>query len=278
MKPLKIGNFLISTIVTDNFRLDGGAMFGSVPRQIWQKQIVPDEKNRIPLVCRLLLIESDNRTFLVDIGLGSKWQEKEKDIFAIENLLSTNLSIKFPKVTDIILTHLHFDHAGGLSYFDENSELKLTFPNARYYLQRTNFELAQNPGVRERASYLKDNLLPLKNANLHLLDGNSEIIPGLQVEVSNGHTKGLQWVLLGEGGEATVAYPSDLIPTSCHVPLPFVMGYDMCAETTIEEKRQLLDRAEKNNWIVIFEHDPHISAARIKKSEKGGYTHELIRS
>jgi len=265
---LKIGDYEVSVLISDDFALDGGSMFGSVPKTLWSKSISPDELNRIPLTCRLLVLKKDQQLILVDVGCGNKWDDKLKKIYAIENKFADILSKQIPAVTDIILTHLHFDHAGAISHYDQNNKLQLTFPTAKVYLQAENFQNANNPNAREKASYLTDHVGPLSSANLHLVNGNKEILPGIFVECVNGHTKGLQWILV-RGEQQSLAYPSDLIPTAHHLPLPYVMGYDMCAEKSLEEKQNFLNRAVAEKWIVVFEHDRETAAGVVAKDDKG---------
>ena len=268
---MNVSGYDVCYLVSDNFRLDGGAMFGAVPRTLWQRHIEPDQKNRIPLTCRLLLLRNATQTILVDVGCGINWNEKLRDIFAIENLLASSLSEACGNVTDIVLTHLHFDHAAGISYRNSSNNLTLSFPDANVFVSDVNWNHARNPGVRERASYLPDTLVPLESAKLKLTQHAEEILPSVKVELVNGHTHGLQWLLIGEGSDA-LAYPADLIPTAHHIPVPYVMGYDLCAETSMREKEHFLDRAVRENWTVVFEHDRDTPAARIIKDDKGRYS------
>lgn len=269
---MTIDNFRVSTITFGTFRLDGGAMFGSVPKNLWINRIAADEENCIPLATRCLLIEIDERKILVDVGLGSKWNEKSKEIYRIKNFTFEELAFDPESVTDLILTHLHFDHGGGVSRYKQGSsgELELCFPKARVHLQQKNLTLAQKPNVRERASYLRENVEPLTRATLNLLHGTTEILPGLWVHEINGHTEGQQWIEV-RGKETSVMYPSDLIPTAQHLPLPFHMGYDMCVATLLKEKEYFLTYAMERDATVVFEHDTALPAARVGKDERGHY-------
>ena len=267
---MRIGDYEISAPVVDHLSLDGGAMFGSVPKVLWERVITPDEKNRIPLACRLLLLKSSERTFLVDVGCGDKWSEKEKGIFAFESQLDAPLSEVLSGVTDVIITHLHFDHAGGISVRGEDGELRLSFPDARVYVSKKNYEHAKSPGVREKASYLSDNISVLETADLRLTEDGEEIVPGLSVHQANGHTHGLQWPKL-TGDQGTIVFPSDLMPTAHHVPVAWVMGYDLSAETAMAEKQEFLARAEQETWMVVFEHDRQTAAGTIGRDERGRY-------
>ena len=259
----------ITSFLFGSFRLDGGAMFGSVPKNLWNKKIPADAENCIPMVTRSLLIETENRKMLVDAGMGEKWSDKERLIYAIKNTPVDQLPFRSFDITDVLLTHLHFDHAGGISYFD-NGTLKLTYPQAIHYLQEENLRNASVPGLRERASYLLDNVSILDQARLTLVKGHASITDSIQPRVMHGHTRGLQAFIINTG-QGIVAYPSDLIPTAQHVSLPWVMGYDMSAVTVLEEKADFLSQAVKENWLLIFEHDATTAAAYIKRDEKGNF-------
>ena len=236
---------------------------------LWSRLIAPDDENRIRLATRSLLIRADRRLFLVDLGCGDKWSDKLRRIFGVEPVAPLPAG---GDVTDVILTHLHFDHAGGISRRTpgKTEEVEPCYPGARVHLQASNLQAAREPGPRERASYLKENLSVLERVPLELAHGGREIVPGLWVHPSDGHTRGLQWVEISGGG-TTVAFPSDLIPTSRHLPLPYAMGYDMCVEKLLEEKEEFLRRAVAEDWIVVFVHDPDVPAARIKVDDRGHY-------
>jgi glyoxylase-like metal-dependent hydrolase (beta-lactamase superfamily II) len=267
MMPL--GRFEVTVHDHGGYRLDGGAMFGSVPRAIWSGLIPPDGDNRIRLATNSLLLRTAERHFLVDAGCGDKWSDKQRSIYGVEPVVPPPGAAE---VTDVILTHLHFDHAGGLSRHAAGAgqEVEPCYPGARAHLQEANWDLARAPGPRERASYLAENFAVLERAPLALIQGSAEIVPGLWVHRSDGHTRGLQWVEV-RGGGATVAFPSDLIPTSRHLPLPYAMGYDMNVEQLLVEKQEFLRRAVAGDWIVVFVHDPDVPAARIKVDGRGHY-------
>ena len=267
MMPL--GRFTLSVHDHGGYRLDGGAMFGTVPRALWAGLIAPDEENRIRLATRSLLIRDDRRLFVVDVGCGDKWSDKLRRIFGVEPVAPLPAAAD---VTDVILTHLHFDHVGGLSRRvpGQADGVEPCYPGARVHLQASNYETAREPGPRERASYLKENLVVLGRVPLELARGGREIAPGLRVHRSDGHTRGLQWVEVRDDGR-TVAFPSDLIPTSRHLPVPYAMGYDMNVERLLEEKQEFLRRAVAEDWIVVFVHDPDVPAARIRVDERGHY-------
>ncbi len=266
---MKVGPYEITSFISDYVWLDGGAMFGAVPKTLWSKKIKPDEKNRIKLACRLLLLKSDSKTILVDTGCGRKWNEKLKGIYAIE-YVSKPVQEQVSGVTDLVFTHLHFDHGGGVSYLDKAGKLQLSFPDAVLYIQESHLAHARNPGQRESASYLAENIEPLVDAKLAPTFDGQEILPEIKVNVANGHTKGLQWLLIGNGRGA-LAYPSDLIPTSHHLPVPYVMGYDLHAELAMKEKEEFLKQAVENEWVVVFQHDAEVPAAMVTVDEKGRY-------
>lgn len=267
---LSVAGYTISVYEPDRFRLDGGAMFGSVPKTLWSKKIAADEANRIQLTCRLMILRGHGRIVIVDLGMGRKWSDKERQIYAIEALDEQPIWERCSDVTDVVLTHLHFDHCGGIARWTESGESVPAFPRAATYVQRANLEAAKKPGVRERASYLANNVQPVEalNDRLHLCESDQEILPGITVHAVNGHTEGLQWIKVGEGRGAVV-YPADLIPTAHHLGVPYVMGYDLCAKTSMEEKAKFLEQAIAEEWIVVFEHDAHTPAAILGRDERG---------
>ena len=273
---MKFGRFTLSLHNFGFFRLDGGSMFGSVPKNLWGKKIPVDDENCIPLALRSLLIRTEERTFLVDTGIGDKWNDKQRAIFGIRSTPATELGFDPETVTDIILTHLHFDHAGGIARWKPGTtELELTWPGARVHLQEANLANARAPNVKERASYLPENVRPLEQAELNLLPGSAEIEPDLFVHRVDGHTVGQQIVELRHGNES-ILFLTDLVPTSRHLPVPFHMGYDICASTLLTEKEAILARAERENAVVIFQHDPDLPAARIRRDERGHFTPEIL--
>lgn len=266
MPTLTLGDWTLHTIEAGALWLDGGAMFGSVPRPLWSRTNPPDERNRIPLAMRCLLLVGHGRKVLVDVGLGDKNDAKFRDIFRVEDDPALEASLAaaghpIESVTDVVLTHLHFDHAGGATR-REGGTLVPRVPNAKYYVQRRNWENAHKPNPRERASYMAENFDPLAEAGvLEFWDGASKPWPGIEVITAEGHTRGQQLLRIEGGGQA-VYYVADLIPTASHVRIPFVMGYDMAAIETMSEKRALLERAAAENAWVCLEHDPVTAFAR----------------
>ncbi len=276
--PLKIGDYELHPIPTGEFGLDGGAMFGTVPKVLWEKSNPPDEQNRIPMEARALLLKSSKHIILIDVGNGQDFEEKYGDklgkkfaqIYAMKpdgNSLLKSLShhgVTPDKVTHVILTHLHFDHAGGATCWRDN-KVQAQFPNAKYYVQKGNFDHARTPNLRERASYFEVNYMPLKESGqLHLLEGEVEILPGISTLLSHGHTSYHQMIKISDGN-TTLLYCGDVVPTSSHVRSAWIMGYDLEPLTIIDEKRKILEKAARENWFLFFEHDPYCNMATVEK-------------
>ncbi len=270
---LEFGNLKVTAHNFGFFRLDGGAMFGSVPKNLWSRRIEADAENCIRLATRCLVVTDDSakKKFLIDVGMGEKWTPKQREIFAIENLPSDKVGVRAEEITDIILTHLHFDHAGGISKYQEGSSaVELIYPTARVILQRDNLRNARAPSVKEKASYLPENFEPFVGSNFFEVEGKMEVHPGIVVHQVNGHTRGQQWVEI-YGGGMKLFYPTDLVPTQHHLPIPFHMGYDACAETVLKEKAGFLERARSEKAIVVFEHDASLEACTVILDDRGHY-------
>ncbi len=271
---MKIGPYSLFQIETGRFALDGGAMFGIIPRPLWERTNPPDARNRIELAARALLIRGNGKTILVDDGNGTKFTDKQADIYGLDmSRFDLGKSLKAhglttADITDVILTHLHFDHAGG-STVKEDGVLKPAFPNAKYYVQRAHWEQALHPTEKDRGSFMPDDFMPLKEHGvLECVDGEFEIFPGISLVVMNGHTAAQQLPKISDG-KATLLYCCDLLPTTAHIPLPYIMGYDLRPLTTLEEKKKILSQAVDNDWSLFFEHDPVTAAGKVKKTEKG---------
>jgi len=269
---MEIGDYTVTPIIADTFGLDGGAMFGIVPKPLWEEKNPADERNRIELATRVLLIEGNNRKILVDTGNGDKWDDKYRDIYKIdagEQNLVQSLALKNitpGDITDVILTHLHFDHAGGSTVLD-NGELVPAFPNATYYVQELNWKWANDTTEKDAGSYRKENFIPLRGHGvLELVRGEVEIFTGIQLIVCDGHTQGQQLPLI-TGENHHLFYCGDLIPTVAHLTIPWVMGYDNFPLTTIKEKKKYLNRAADENWILLLEHDPTTTAISLRREE-----------
>lgn len=279
-RHLKIGPYEICPIPTGLFGLDGGAMFGTVPKVLWEKTNPADEKNRIQMEARALLLKSPGNNILIDTGNGSdfvakygdKLGNKFKELYNIDDSgpsLKKSLQVHGLKPEDIhnvIITHFHFDHAGGATT-EKDGKLVPTFPNAKYWAQKGNLETASHPNLRERASYYPANYQPLLDAGvLTLLDGDTEnFLPGISAFTSNGHTEKQQMVKVTDG-QTTLLYCADVVPTSTHVKIPWLMGYDLQPVVLMEEKQKYLSQAADNNWYLFFEHDPYCDAALIERS------------
>lgn len=278
---MKIGNYTLTPIETGRFSLDGGAMFGVVPWVFWSKTNPPDDRQRITLAARCLLIRGEGRTILVDTGNGSKWNDKLKDIYRLDNSqysLESSLAasgVKPEEVTDVILTHLHFDHCGGSTTM-VNGTLVPTFPNAVHYVQKAHWEASQRPTDRDRASFMKDDFMILHELGmLKFVEGEQELFPGISVIVCNGHTTAQQLPKISDS-TTTLLFCCDLVPTTSHIPFPYIMGYDLRPLGTLEEKKRILTQAEKEGWILFFEHDPFTAAVTLQKTEKGIAIREKI--
>lgn len=267
-----LGPFQLHTIETGDIKLDGGAMFGVVPKTLWSKKLPADDKNRIPMTMRCLLIKSTNtgKIYLVDNGAGTKFNDKMEEIYQLD-YSSKNLrnsferhGFEFEDVTDLIFTHLHFDHCGGTSFTNGRGELELTFPNATYHVVKAHWENARKPNAREKASFLSENINPLKQSDkLNLVEENHEYEPGLSSIIANGHTTGQQLPKI-EGDGKTLVFAADLLPTHVHVPLPWVMGYDMYPVQTLDEKDAFLKEAASKSWNLFLEHDAHQEIIRVQ--------------
>lgn len=268
----KIGNWNINILETGDFRLDGGAMMGSVPKVLWEKTNPSDDKNRIDLSMRCLLLDDGKRKVLIETGIGDHYSEKFSKMFhisqeknALSNALS-NIGYLNENITDVVLTHLHFDHAGGAVVKGADGIMKPRFSNATYYISQSNWNAALNPSPKDRASYLKENFLCLQEYGLlKIIPDNKNIIEGIDTYIVNGHTHGQQLVKIYSGNE-TIVFCSDLIPLKSHIRIPWIMGYDLNAELTLKEKESFLEKACNEDWILFLYHDPKIAAIRIKKN------------
>ncbi|HYR56739.1 MAG TPA: MBL fold metallo-hydrolase, partial [Myxococcaceae bacterium] len=254
------------------FALDGGAMFGIVPKPLWQKRHPVDERNRIQLALRCLLIQDGDRRVLVDSGIGTKWDEKHREMYGIDQSVYSldrdlaRAGCTREEITDVVLTHLHFDHTGGTTRI-EGGERVLSFPRATYHLQRRNWKWAHHPSDKDAGSFRSENFdLLATSGRLHLLEGQVELLPGIELFVSEGHTVGLQLVRVSDGDQ-TLVFCGDLIPTVSHLRSSWVMAYDLYPLTVIEEKRMILAQAVEEKWTLFFEHDPLVAACTVKEQD-----------
>ena len=272
------GSYTLYSIETGSFRLDGGAMFGVVPKPLWERRLPADDRNRIPLHMRCLLIESGSRLMLVDTGVGHKYTDKFADLFDIDHstyTLESSLEehgFDFEDVTDVVLTHLHFDHCGGAVRRD-GDDLVPTFPNAAYYVQDAHWTWANDPNPRESGSFLEENLRPLETSGqLHLLQGKMELMPDVAVRTVDGHTEAQQIVRIDGDGEVLV-FAADLLPTTAHLRPAWTMSYDVRPLQTMREKEGFLRQAAREGWHVFFEHDPETAVANVREGDKGMETY-----
>ena len=268
----------LHVIETGTFRLDGGAMFGVVPKVLWQKTNPADESNRITLAMRCLLIEEGERLLLVDDGLGSKYDDKFSKIYSLDNSKTLESSLKAAgfspdDVTDVLLTHLHFDHCGGSTMRGKDGKSFVPyFRKAVYYVQEPHWQWAIKPNAREKASFfLEENLLPLdRSGQLRRISGDGSILENLSLIIVNGHTRGQQLPVI-RYKDKTIVYVADLIPTHGHIPVPYIMGYDISPLDSMEEKEKFLSRAAAGKWVLFFERDPFHECATVERKETGGY-------
>jgi glyoxylase-like metal-dependent hydrolase (beta-lactamase superfamily II) len=263
------------TINTGNFKLDGGAMFGVVPKSIWNKLNPADENNMCNWSMRCLLIESRNRLILIDTGLGDKQNEKFFSFYFLSGNESLKKSIEnagysMSDVTDVFLTHLHFDHCGGAIVRDKSSEKFVpAFKNATYWSNKNHWQWAVYPNNREKASFLKENILPIEESGqLKFLNEGDFIIPEIDFITVNGHTEAMMLPRI-KYNDLTLLYMADLIPSVAHLPLPYIMGYDVRPLLTLSEKEKILAEAVQNNYTLFFEHDPKIECCSLEQTERG---------
>ncbi len=271
---MKIGKYKIHTIESGDLLLDGGAMYGVVPKPLWERSSPADEKNRIKLRTRHLLLISDDKKILVDTGAGKNWNEKFEKIYGIDYSTHdmfpalSKVGVKPEDITDVILTHLHFDHIGGAVVF-ENGKPIPAFPNATYHVQKKQYDWALNPSDRDRASYFQERYVTLAEEGiLKQYNGNIQFDESINLIVVNGHTPSQQLVKIADSTN-TLFYCADLIPLSSHIMLPYIMGYDLNPLETLREKENLLAQAVDENWHLFFEHDPDIAAGTISPGERG---------
>ncbi|MBI1912382.1 MAG: MBL fold metallo-hydrolase [Deltaproteobacteria bacterium] len=258
---MEFGDFRIHPVSDGFFRLDGGAMFGVVPKTIWEKTNPSDEKNRVLLGLNPLLIQTSKENILIDTGIGTRNDERFNSIYGVERkptlVESLNrLGLKPEDITIVINTHLHFDHAGG-NTIKKNDSATPAFPNARYIVQKGEWEAAVDPNERTRASYLKEDFEPVMEAGLfELIEGDREIVKGISVFRASGHNRDIQLVKIQSKGQ-TAVYLSDIIPTVTHLKYPYIMGYDLFPLETLKIKKELIEQAARERWLLIFEHDPN---------------------
>ena len=268
---MTLGDFELHSLSDGMFRLDGGAMFGVVPKPLWERRAPADEKNRILLGLRPLLVRAGGRWVLIDAGIGDKMSPKDVAIYAIDrrrNLDHTlaDAGLSAADIDVVIASHLHFDHVGGFTVA-EGGALRPRFPRARYLVRRAEWDDATHPHERNRASYLADNFVPLQDAGvLEFIEGDGEVLPGISVARTGGHTMHHQLIKIESGGR-TAVFVADLMPTAAHVDEPWIMGYDLYPMDTFWFKKQFVREAIDREYVIFFEHDPVIAAGIIRERE-----------
>lgn len=264
LSAAQFGSFRLFTIETGTFRLDGGAIFGVVPKTLWSKQVECDERNRIQLTARVLLVHSTStgRVYLIDTGIGHKFNEKMSKIYGLDfsgHTLQSSLEyhgFQASDITDVVFTHLHFDHCGGAVLGDADGTSTLAFPGAQHWVHKEQWKNALEPNVREAASFLPENIGPLEaSGQIRLVDDGHKYEPDFTIEVVEGHTPGQQLPLLSSG-ERKLLFAADLLPMTSHLPLPWVMGFDTRPLLTLEDKKRVFSRCILENRLLYLEHDP----------------------
>jgi glyoxylase-like metal-dependent hydrolase (beta-lactamase superfamily II) len=272
---LALGDLKLTMLNGGNFRLDGGAMHGVVPKTIWSKLVSCDDLNRCEYTTRCLLVETAGRRVLIETGNGDKFAPKLKDIYGIDHDRSIGdalreVGVEPASIDFVVMSHLHFDHSGGTVRRTAGGVLEPVFTRARHVVQAREWQDATHPHERNRASYLGENILPLgEHGVLQLVDGEAEIAPGVRVVPTPGHTAGHQSVLLGQPGGPRAIFLGDVVPTAVHTRLPFVMGYDLEPARTVETKRALFDRAIAEDRIVLWGHDRDHHGGRLAYDKDG---------
>jgi glyoxylase-like metal-dependent hydrolase (beta-lactamase superfamily II) len=274
------GDFELSPLLDGYFRLDGGAMFGVVPKPLWEKRAPADERNRISLAMRPLLVRGP-QLMLIDAGCGDKMDAKTAEIYGLDRRESLDVTmaragVKAEDVEIVIATHLHFDHAGGFTAKEASGAIVPRFPNARYVVNQGEWQDAMHPHERSRASYFAENFVPLQEAGrIDFFQEDRDIVPGVRIRRTGGHTRWHQIVFIESGGK-TAVFAADLMPTTAHVDLPWIMGYDLYPMETLEFKRAFLKDAIEREYLVFFEHDPGVAAGFIRQKDRRVYVEPAV--
>ena len=276
-----LGDFELVTLSDGFMGLDGGAMFGVVPRTLWEKRLPPDDANRIPLGMRPLIVRSGKTTVLIDAGCGDKMGPKLSEIYQLDRRYHLDHSladagVSVDEIDIVVASHLHFDHVGGFTKVGKDGAIVPRFPRAKYIAHRAEWEDATHPHERNRASYLQENFVPLKEAGvLTLVDDATEIIPGVRYRRSGGHTPNHQVVMIESGGR-TAVFTADMYPTSVHIPDPWVMGFDLLPVDTLAFKRAFAPEAIAREYLLFFEHDPSIAAGYLREKDGKRFVERVI--
>jgi len=270
---MKFGDYRVEIVPDCEFRLDGGAMFGVVPRNLWSRFCPPDEQNRIRMSMNCVFIDTGSERVLIETGIGDKWSDKHVAMYGIDRKRSLAESVQAlagsapEDVTIVVNTHLHFDHCGGNTVQVQSGEARAQFPRARYFISQAEYEHAESPSDRDRASYFPENWRPLKaSGQLELKPESYEVVPGLTMETHPGHNRSMQCWRLQQNGKTLFGF-ADLVPMRAHVPFAWVMGYDLYPVETVEAKKELLPQAAREDWTCLFYHDPDQPLARIVEQD-----------
>jgi glyoxylase-like metal-dependent hydrolase (beta-lactamase superfamily II) len=274
---IPLGQFRLRIIPDRTFLIDGGSLFGVVPKSLWSRNLEADRENRILLGCNSLLVETDKEKIIIDLGLGDKYDEKAREIYGIKEGPTLMDSLEeIGEIDRIILTHLHFDHIGWITQKGPDGQIRLTFPQAEIIVQRREWEAANQPNELNRGTYLPENITPLSKAdNLHLIDGDAEILPGIKLILTAGHSTGHQIVKIESEGK-TALFWGDILPTTHHLRLPYIAADDIDPHTTLFWKKKLLPQAEREKWLNIFEHNPRRRAGYIQLTDPQKNRYRLL--
>jgi glyoxylase-like metal-dependent hydrolase (beta-lactamase superfamily II) len=259
---MQFGDFRLEIVPDTEFRLDGGAMFGVVPRTLWSRVCPPDDQNRIRMNMNCVFLETNSERILIESGIGEKWSDRHKEMYGItrERSLPESLraiaGVAAEDISIVINTHLHFDHAGGNTSVNDEAKVNPAFPNARYFVSQDELEHAEHPSERDRASYFPENWRPLiDSGQLETKEAEYEVVPGLRMETYPGHNRSMQCWRLQSDGQTMFGF-ADLVPMRAHVAYPWIMGYDLFPTETLETKKKLLPQAAREGWACLFYHDP----------------------
>jgi glyoxylase-like metal-dependent hydrolase (beta-lactamase superfamily II) len=277
---MTFGDFELTPLLDRHFRLDGGAMFGVVPKSLWERRAPADERNRITMAMRPLLVKAE-RLMIIDAGAGEKMDPKLAEIYGFERAETLDASlaaagVRAEDIAIVLASHLHFDHAGGFTTREADGRIVPRFPNARYVINRGEWEDATHPHERNRASYFAENYVPLQEAGVvDFMEQDGEVMPGVRVRRTGGHTRGHQAIYIESAGR-TAVFTADLMPTTAHVDVPWIMAYDLYPMETLEFKRAFVKEAVEREYLIFFEHDPKVAAGFIREKDRRLYVEPVL--